>query len=154
MSRKKSVLDTREGRVALAARVKELRAAAGLRQEDLAHEARVSRTTLIDIEAGKLVPQSGTLQRILDVLGVDTEEAGELDRDTQTWVGMIGGMIQGLPIERRGMAGQAAVNAITEVALLPLDDDDFVEVTPEGPPSGYDLAAKRGRKKAHEPHAE
>lgn len=157
MSRKKSALDTREGRVAYAGRVKDTRLAAGLRQEDLAHEARISRTTLIDIEAGKLVPQAGTLQRILDALGIDTSDDSSLDRDTQTWVGMIGGMLQALPDDRRARAGQAAVNAIAEEASRPnvrdVDEDD-IHVTPEGPKTGYALAARRGTKKANQSYAE
>lgn len=32
--------------------------------------------------------------------------------------------------------------------------EDDIHVTPEGPRSGYALAAKRGRKKADQPHAE
>ncbi|MEV4737137.1 MULTISPECIES: helix-turn-helix transcriptional regulator [unclassified Microbacterium] len=158
MSRKKSLLDTREGRAELAARVKDARTALDLRQEDLAAEARVSRTTLIDIEAGKLIPQSGTLQRILDVLGIDAEPNEDFDRDTRMWMGMVGGMLQALPPERRDRAGQAAVNAVAQELtgksnVLGLTEDD-VHVTPEGPRAGYALAAKRGRKKADEPHAE
>lgn len=157
MSRKNSALDTREGRADFAAKIKDLRNSVGLRQEDLAQEARVSRTTLIDIEAGRLVPQAGTLRRILEALGADLDADGGLDRDTETWIGMIGGMLQALPSDRRARAGQAAVNAIAAEAARSdvgaLTEDD-VHVTPEGPRDGYALAAKRGRKKANEPHAE
>ncbi len=157
MSRKNSALDTREGRADYASRVKDLRNSVGLRQEDLAQEARVSRTTLIDIEAGRLVPQAGTLLRILEALGADLGSDEGLDRDTETWVGMIGGMLQALPSERRARAGQAAVNAIAEEAARgdvgSIDEDD-VHVTPEGPREGYALAARRGRKKADQPHAD
>lgn len=132
--------------------------AVGLRQEDLAREARVSRTTLIDIEAGKLIPQGGTLQRILDVLGVSTDTEPQFDRDTEMWMGMVGGMLQALPIDRRNRAGQAAVNAVAEeltgnANVLRVTEDDY-QVTPEGPREGWALAAKRGRKKANQPHAE
>lgn len=156
MSRKNFSMDTRDGRAAYAAQVKDARLAVGLRQEDLAHEARISRTTLIDIEAGRLVPQAGTLQRILDALGIDTAEH-TLDHDTQTWVGMIGGMLQALPDERRARAGQAAVNAIAAEASRPNVGDvteDDIHVTPEGPKKGYTLAARRGQKKANQPYAE
>lgn len=158
MSRKKSLLDTRDGRAELASRIKDTRIALDLRQEDLAAEARVSRTTLIDIEAGRLIPQAGTLQRLLDALGIDPEPSEEFDRDTRMWMGMVGGMLQALPADRRDRAGQAAVNAVAQELtgksnVLGLTEDD-IHVTPEGPKAGYALTAKRGKKKANQPYAE
>lgn len=153
MSRKKSELGSREGRAFWAARVKDRRIELGLRQEDLAAEADVSRTTLIDIEAGRLVPQTGTLLRLLDALGLNPATEVEFSEDTQLWLGVIGGLIEALPSERRGRAGQAAVSAITlELKQRPdsvgaATDDDF-EFEANPPRQGdLDLAAKRGKRK-------
>lgn len=55
-------------------RVKELRAAAGLRQEDLADRVGVSRQTIISIESGRYNPSLELAWRLSKTLGVTIEE--------------------------------------------------------------------------------
>jgi putative transcriptional regulator len=55
-------------------RVKELRSAAGLRQEDLADLVDVSRQTIISIESGRYNPSIQLAWRLSKALGVTIEE--------------------------------------------------------------------------------
>lgn len=55
-------------------RVKELRGAAGLRQEDLAALVRVSRQTIISIESGRYNPSLELAWRLSRVLGTTIED--------------------------------------------------------------------------------
>jgi putative transcriptional regulator len=55
-------------------RLKELRAAAGLRQEDLARRVTVSRQTIISIENGRYNPSLELAWRLSRALGVTIEE--------------------------------------------------------------------------------
>jgi putative transcriptional regulator len=55
-------------------RVKELRSAAGLRQEDLADQVGVSRQTIISIESGRYNPSLELGWRLSKALGVAIEE--------------------------------------------------------------------------------
>lgn len=150
MSRKLSGLDTREGREIWAGRVKELRVAQQMRQEDVAKLAQVSRTTLIAIEAGQLVPQAGTLQRILDVFGVSPEDAAaQFSDDVTSWLSIIGSLLSALPTDRRDRAGRAAVSVITaEITSAGAAADDDFDFETDPPKRGdLRLAAKRGKRK-------
>lgn len=55
-------------------RVRELRTAAGLRQEDLAERVSVSRQTIISIEGGRYNPSLELAWRLSRVLGTSIEE--------------------------------------------------------------------------------
>ena len=55
-------------------RVKELRTAAGLRQEDLARRVAVSRQTIISIETGRYNPSLELAWRLSRSLGVRIED--------------------------------------------------------------------------------
>jgi len=55
-------------------RVKELRTAAGLRQEDLARRVAVSRQTIISIETGRYNPSLELAWRLSRALGVQIED--------------------------------------------------------------------------------
>lgn len=55
-------------------RVKELRSAAGLRQEDLADRVDVSRQTIISVEMGRYNPSLELAWRLSRALGVTIEE--------------------------------------------------------------------------------
>jgi len=101
MSRNSSVKLTAQERLALARQVKELRQRAGLKQEDLAENAGVSRQTLSDIEnANTNAPQMKTLIRIYDALGIDIAPP-EFEEQTKQWLGMLGALIEAVPSERR-----------------------------------------------------
>jgi len=55
-------------------RVKELRGAAGLRQEDLAQQVGVSRQTIISIESGRYNPSLELAWKLSRTLGTTIEE--------------------------------------------------------------------------------
>ncbi len=55
-------------------RVKDLRVAAGLRQEDLAAKTGVSRQTIISIERGRYNPSLELAWKLARMLGVTIEE--------------------------------------------------------------------------------
>jgi len=55
-------------------RVKELRTAAGMRQEDLARRVAVSRQTIISIETGRYNPSLELAWRLSRALGVHIEQ--------------------------------------------------------------------------------
>jgi len=55
-------------------RVKELRTAAGLRQEDLAHRVGVSRQTIISVETGRYNPSLELAWRLSRALAVHIED--------------------------------------------------------------------------------
>ena len=97
----------------LAGQVKQVRQSLGMKQQELAAAAGVSRQTLSDLENGVRVPQDAKLRAILDVLGIDTGSTS-LSDDTRMWIGIIGGALEALPPVNRARAGQAAVNAITQ----------------------------------------
>lgn len=55
-------------------RVREFRKALGLRQEDLAARAGVSRQTVVNLENRRHVPETATLAKIAKALGVSLGE--------------------------------------------------------------------------------
>lgn len=143
-------------RAQLSALVREHRDRLGLTQGELAERASTTRQTISNIETAATVPQQAVLTRILEVLGISPHGTTH-DPDVESWVGIIGGMLQALDAPRRARAGQAAVNAIAlEIARPNVGDltEDDIRVTPEGPKQGYALAARRGTKKANQPYAE
>jgi putative transcriptional regulator len=68
-----SLLYTRKAAV-MVNRVKDLRVAAGLRQEDLAESTGVSRQTIISIERGRYNPSLELAWKLSRMLGVTIEE--------------------------------------------------------------------------------
>jgi len=62
-------------------RVRELRTAAGLRQEDLARRVSVSRQTIISIENGRYSPSLELAWRLSRTLGVTMEDLFVFEED-------------------------------------------------------------------------
>lgn len=62
-------------------RVRELRTAAGLRQEDLARTVAVSRQTIISIETGRYNPSLELAWRLARALGVGIEDLFLFEED-------------------------------------------------------------------------
>lgn len=109
---------TAEMRATLARRVKSLRLEQGMKQEELAENANVSRQTLSDIENGNTTPQAKVLQRIYQVLGIDIEPVA-FDEQTGIWLSMLGTLIEAVPADRRPHAVDGAVRAITNELHAP-----------------------------------
>lgn len=155
MSKKKFSDMSMDERQAMASRVRSLRQEAGMTQAELAQAAGVSRATINTLETGAKVPQADNLAKVLAVFGLT--DGPEFETQTESWLSMIGTLIEAIPAPRRE---PAVFNVIRDLGreiqrgnVGDLTEDD-IHVTPEGPKAGYALAAKRGRKKAHEPYAE
>jgi transcriptional regulator with XRE-family HTH domain len=155
MSKKKISDMSMPERQEMASRVKSLRQEAGMTQAELASAAGVSRATINTLETGAKIPQADNLTRVLSVFGLTDEP--EFDPQTENWLSMLGTLIEAIPAPRREPAVASVIRdlgrEIQRSNVGDLTEDDF-QVTPEGPQSGYDLAAKRGRKKANQPYAE
>lgn len=103
---------TQQEREFYASQVKRVRQELGLRQEDVAREAKVSRQTLSDIEKGSRLPQQASLERVMGALGI-SRRSDEAQADTRMWLGLIGGVLDALPADTRQAAGRDALNAAT-----------------------------------------
>jgi putative transcriptional regulator len=62
-------------------RVRELRTAAGMRQEDLADRVGVSRQTIISVESGRYNPSLELAWRLSKALGITIEGLFEFEGD-------------------------------------------------------------------------
>lgn len=151
----------------LAAQVKRVRQSHGLTQEQLAQAAGVTRQTVSNLERGT-VPQDGILRKVLRALGIQPTSGGHAS-DTEMWLGIMGGILDALPVERRPAAGQAAVAVLTDALAQsskpgvgapeipeqhqPARPDvrgpqEDVEHTNDFDPADWDLAAKQAPRKA------
>lgn len=138
MSKNKISNWTASDRADLAAQVKRVRQEMGLTQAQLADEAKVTRQSIGNIEGGQVTPQANTIEKVLKVLNI-VPSAAEFSDETMRWLGIIGGMMDSLPLEHRPRAGQAAVNAVT-TELVSAADPSSKEDEPSR--DDYRLAAR------------
>lgn len=103
---------TADERAEWAARVKTLRLAADLTQQELATEAKTSRQTVNNMENG-FTPQLATLKRVLNVLGVNTDPV-EFERQTEMWLATMGTLIEAIPEDRRSKHVDIAIGDLAE----------------------------------------
>jgi transcriptional regulator with XRE-family HTH domain len=154
---------TYDERASHAMRIKSLRQARGLTQDDLGNEAGVSRATINNWENGTTVPQADKLEVVFRALGVQLDDS-EFEPATQEWLAVMGVLVEKIPaadrqpvmnsaitLVARG-AQSAPVAPIRPVNVAPTHEDDF-EVS-EFPGEELPYAALRGTRKADEPHAE
>lgn len=137
---------TADERAELAKLVKPLRQAGGLTKKVVYEEAGISRQTLDNIENGITVPQADVLKRVLEVVGHEVDEP-EFGPQTQTWLVMIGTLIEAVPALRRPRAVDAAIRRLAlEVRYADGDDEPtMVELSPE---EIYGLAAEARKRRA------
>jgi transcriptional regulator with XRE-family HTH domain len=112
MSKTRFELLTYEQRESHAKRIKSLRLARGLTQDDLAGEAHVSRATINNWENGATVPQPDKLEVVFRALGVQLDES-EFEPATQEWLAVMGVLVERIPARDRQPVMN---NAITLVA--------------------------------------
>lgn len=103
---------TADERAEWAGRVKTLRLAADLTQQELATEAKTSRQTVNNMENG-FTPQLATLKRVLNVLGVDTDPV-EFEKQTQLWLTTMGSLIEAIPEDRRSKHVDIAIGDLAD----------------------------------------
>lgn len=134
---------TMEERRALAEKVKGLRQAAGLTQEELAEKSGVSRRAIIDAESGKAAPQGDKLEAMLLALGHPSVAPAWSDSTHQS-MAIIGSLLDALSEERK----QREVNAILTQLANAIRDDAASRVVDLKTVDldEYDLAANRSHR--------
>lgn len=103
---------TADERAEWAGRVKTLRLASDLTQQELATEAKTSRQTINNMENG-FTPQLATLKRVLNALGVDTDPV-QFEKQTEIWLATIGTLIEAIPGERRSKHVDIAISDLAD----------------------------------------
>ncbi|MBT1542438.1 helix-turn-helix transcriptional regulator [Curtobacterium flaccumfaciens pv. flaccumfaciens] len=103
---------TADERAEWAGRVKTLRLASDLTQQELATEAKTSRQTINNMENG-FTPQLATLKRVLNALGVDTDPV-QFEKQTEIWLATIGTLIEAIPEERRSKHVDTAIGDLAD----------------------------------------
>ena len=99
---------TSDERSSLAKLIQPARKRLGMKQDDLARAAGVSRTSIINMESGKNTPQEEQLRKVFVVLGIPTED--DFDIESRGQLAVIGGMLQAFPEAER----EAAVDLVIE----------------------------------------
>lgn len=141
----------------LSSRVKTLRLQRGMKQEELAVYAQVSRQTLSDIENGRVVPQEKSLRRLLEVLGVDLDNPS-FEPQTELWLSTIGTLIEAIPESNRARTvnqvihvlgdGLKASSNVTQLHVGGAVHDEDYDVSEAPDFNQLPHAAKRGTRKA------
>jgi transcriptional regulator with XRE-family HTH domain len=106
---------TYEDREGHARRIKSLRQARGLTQDDLAVEAHVSRATINNWENGATVPQADKLEVVFRALGVQLDES-EFEPATQEWLAVLGVLIEKIPAVDRQPVMNSAITLVARGA--------------------------------------
>lgn len=109
----------------LAQKIKPLRIGAGMTQDQLASAANVDRKTIGNIERGSFTPQADVLRRVFRSLGVATEEDA-LSPETEQWLGIVGPLVDRLPLDRRGSVMSGIVVTLAEELKRTIDSPAVV----------------------------
>lgn len=108
MSRKKIATMTQAERVEAAATIADIRERLGISQQELSDATGISRQTISNIERGATRPNSKSLERIFEALGVS--DAPEFDAATEKWLVMVGTLVERIPAQRRQKAMDSTVH--------------------------------------------
>lgn len=127
MSKKKIADMSMAERAELATQVKPLRLHAGMKQEELAELAGTDRTTIVNIETAKRVPQARVLTRILDALGVEDGEV-QFQPETEAWLSSMGTLIEMIPDVTRPKHVNRAIKGLA-AGLSDYGDPEYDNVT-------------------------
>jgi len=111
MSKSRYELLTYDEREGHAKRIKSLRQARGLTQDDLAGEAKVSRATINNWENGATVPQADKLEVVFRALGVQLDES-EFEPATQEWLAVMGVLVEKIPAADRQPVMNGAITLV------------------------------------------
>ncbi|ASE08848.1 XRE family transcriptional regulator [Jonesia denitrificans] len=122
MSRKKIADMTQAERVEAAATIADIRERLGISQQELSDATGISRQTISNIERGATRPNSKSLEKIFEALGVS--DAPEFDAATEKWLVMVGTLVERIPAQRR----QKAMDSTMHYLALSVGADikDFV----------------------------
>lgn len=106
---------TADERAEHARMIKPLRQGQGMSKKVVYTEAKISRQTLDNIESGATVPQAEVLKRVLDVVGYEVDEP-EFEPQTETWLTVMGALIEAIPSSRRPQAADRAIRLLVSEA--------------------------------------
>ena len=104
---------TLEERAEVARGISARREEMNMPQSALASAAGVSRQTISNIERGETSPQEDVLIRIMTALGVQVDPV-KFDQQTESWLVIIGGVIESIP---EGIRASAVDHAIRILAM-------------------------------------
>lgn len=127
MSKKKIADMTMAERAELATQVKPLRLHAKMKQEELAELAGTDRTTIVNIETAKRVPQARVLIRIFDALGVE-DGSVQFQPETEAWLTSMGTLIEMIPEVTRPKHRKRALEGLA-AGLNDYGDPEYDNVT-------------------------
>lgn len=103
-------------RKAYASKIKQARVAAGLRQEELADIAGVSRRTIGNIERGTVVPQSAVLRRLMTALDMAPHPGDHLPDWVDEYMQIIAPLIMSIQQPERGEVMRRVILLLSEAA--------------------------------------
>lgn len=129
MSRKKITDMTQEDRAALALTIADLRERQGMLQSELSEATGISRQTISNIERGATKPNASSLVKILEALGVS--DTPEFDQQTESWLVMLGELIERIPAQRRGRAVDSAAQFLMLSVGADITDFALAAKTPQ-----------------------
>lgn len=138
MSRKKITDMTQEDRAALALTIADLRERQGMLQSELSEATGISRQTISNIERGATKPNASSLVRILEALGVS--DTPEFDQQTESWLVMLGQIIERIPSQRRGRAVDSAAQFLMLSVGADITDFALAAKTPQSNADAEDEA--------------
>ncbi|WP_159573051.1 helix-turn-helix domain-containing protein [Curtobacterium sp. 18060] len=104
---------TAQERLFYGAAVRDLRHARDMTQEDLAFAANVSPRTIRNIERGMVTGQVDVLERLFRALDIQLKGAA-LSTSTQSWMAVIGPLLEVLPEPKRGVVVQRVLSMLAE----------------------------------------
>lgn len=101
---------TSEERSSLAKLIQPARKRLGMKQDELAKAAGISRTSIVNMESGKVTPQEDQLRKVLTVLGIPTED--QFNAEVRGQLAVIGGMLQAFPETERDTAVSLVIETL------------------------------------------
>lgn len=109
--------DAARHREDFAAEIRAKRKGMRLTQQELAERAGVSRKTVVNIEAGRVIPQQGSLALILEALNYQGQGERPWDDDVDAFLQMVGYRLARLSAEER----VAMIDRITRIVIFGID---------------------------------
>lgn len=124
---------TSEERSSLARLIQPARKRLGMKQEDLAQASGISRTSVVNMESGKVTPQEEQLRKVFSVLGIPTED--DFNAEIRGQLAVIGGMLQAFPDRERDVAVELVIETLGARLRV-------VSATPDLPAEGVGVSAE------------
>lgn len=108
---------TEQEREAWARKVRPARLEKGITQDELEMMSGVSRRTIGNIEAGRMIPQAKNLRKLMVALDLGPDPADSYPDWVHTWLAIFGPLIAKLPEEGRGEVLSSIVTTLGEAIM-------------------------------------